>query len=96
VGAVATTLLKQIVYPNVPGDPDRLMRKLEWLQRLHEIGCHIAHSDYHKHGAYILDNADAIGFSLSEMHRLSMLVLGHVASSEKSKPRWRMRPWRFN
>jgi exopolyphosphatase/guanosine-5'-triphosphate,3'-diphosphate pyrophosphatase len=83
VGAVATTLLKQIVYPNFQDDPERLMRKLEWAAALHEIGCHIAHSDYHKHGAYILDNADAIGFSLSEMHRLSMLVLGHRGKLRK-------------
>ena len=41
------------------------------------------HSDYHKHGAYILDNADAMGFSLSEMHRLSLLVLGHRGKLRK-------------
>jgi exopolyphosphatase/guanosine-5'-triphosphate,3'-diphosphate pyrophosphatase len=50
---------------------------------LHEIGSHISHSDYHKHGAYILDNADAMGFSLSEMHRLSLLVLGHRGKLRK-------------
>jgi exopolyphosphatase/guanosine-5'-triphosphate,3'-diphosphate pyrophosphatase len=56
---------------------------LDWAARLHEIGGHISHSDYHKHGAYILDNADAIGFSLSEMHRLSLLVLGHRGKLRK-------------
>jgi exopolyphosphatase/guanosine-5'-triphosphate,3'-diphosphate pyrophosphatase len=61
----------------------RLVRKLDWAARLHEIGSHISHSDYHKHGAYILDNADAIGFSLSEMHRLSILVLGHRGKLRK-------------
>jgi len=48
-----------------------------------EIGVHISHSDSHKHGAYILDNADAMGFSLSEMHRLSLLVLGHRGKLRK-------------
>ena len=64
-------------------DPARLQRKLAWAAQLHEIGSHISHSDYHKHGAYILDNADAMGFSLSEMHRLSLLVLGHRGKLKK-------------
>jgi exopolyphosphatase/guanosine-5'-triphosphate,3'-diphosphate pyrophosphatase len=61
----------------------RNLRKLLWAAELHEIGSHISHSDYHKHGAYILDNADAMGFSLSEMHRLSLLVLGHRGKLRK-------------
>ena len=59
------------------------MRKLAWAAQLHEIGSHISHNDSHKHGAYILDNADALGFSLSEMHRLSLLVLGHRGKLRK-------------
>jgi exopolyphosphatase/guanosine-5'-triphosphate,3'-diphosphate pyrophosphatase len=43
----------------------------------------ISHSDYHKHGAYILDNADAAGFSMPELHRLSLLVLGHRGKLKK-------------
>jgi exopolyphosphatase/guanosine-5'-triphosphate,3'-diphosphate pyrophosphatase len=59
------------------------LQKLKWAAQLHEIGSHISHSDYHKHGAYILDHADAMGFSLSEMHRLSLLVLGHRGKLRK-------------
>lgn len=67
-----------------PGmESDLLVRKLRWAAELHEIGSHISHSDYHKHGAYILDNADAMGFSISEMHWLSMLVLGHRGKLRK-------------
>ncbi len=55
----------------------RCVRKLQWAAQLHEIGRHISHSDYHRHGAYILENSDSIGFSLPEMHRLSLLVMGH-------------------
>ena len=58
-------------------------QKLKWAAQLHEIGSHISHADYHKHGAYILDNADAMGFSLSELHRLSLLVLGHRGKLRK-------------
>jgi exopolyphosphatase/guanosine-5'-triphosphate,3'-diphosphate pyrophosphatase len=64
-------------------DWSRSLRKLTWAAELHEIGSHISHSDYHKHGAYILDNADAMGFSLPELHRLSLLVLGHRGKLRK-------------
>ena len=62
---------------------ERLARKLGWAAQLHEIGSRISHSDYHKHGAYILDNSDALGFSLPELHRLSQLVLGHRGKLRK-------------
>ena len=58
-------------------------RKLGWAAQLHEIGSLISHSDYHKHGAYILDNADALGFALPELHRLGLLVLGHRGKLRK-------------
>lgn len=86
VGKVATHLFSQLmaVPPgSTPAKETHLLRKLNWAAQLHEIGSHISHSDYHKHGAYILDNADAMGFSLSEMHRLSLLVLGHRGKLRK-------------
>ena len=64
-------------------ESQRFQRKLDWAAQLHEIGSQISHSDYHKHGAYILDNADAPGFALPEMHRLSLLVLGHRGKLRK-------------
>jgi exopolyphosphatase/guanosine-5'-triphosphate,3'-diphosphate pyrophosphatase len=60
-----------------------LKRQLAWAAQLHEVGSQISHSYYHKHGAYILDNADAPGFALHEMHRLSLLVLGHRGKLRK-------------
>ena len=86
VGKVASLLFKQLTNQNkksISLDYERLLRKLQWAAELHEIGSHISHSDYHKHGAYILDNADAMGFSLSELHRLSILVLGHRGKLRK-------------
>ncbi len=66
-----------------PAGSERAARKLEWAARLHEIGCRISHSDYHRHGAYILDHTDAAGFALPELHRLSLLVLGHRGKVRK-------------
>ena len=70
---------------DMPGCPvtERARRKLAWASELHEIGLSISHSDYHKHGAYILDNADVMGFSQPELHRLSLLVLGHHGKLRK-------------
>ena len=64
-------------------DAERCLRKLQWAAQLHEIGSLISHSDYHKHGAYILDNTDAPGFAQHELHRLSLLVLGHRGKLRK-------------
>ena len=74
-------------------ESDRLQRKLEWAAQLHEIGSQISHSEYHKHGAYILDNADAPGFALPELHRLSLLVLGHRGKLRKLELNFDDRPF---
>lgn len=50
---------------------------LSWAARLHEIGLDIAHSGYHKHGAYIIGNAELAGFSRQEQQFLAALVHGH-------------------
>lgn len=47
---------------------------LAWAARLHEIGQDIAHAQFHRHGAYILANADMPGFSRQEQRVLSILV----------------------
>ena len=66
-----------------PENGQRPRRKLAWAAGLHEIGAQISHSDYHKHGAYILDNTDVPGLSVDELHRLSLLVLGHRGKLRK-------------
>ena len=83
VGKVARQLLRQLRTDDSGADLARHERKLGWAAQLHEIGSVISHSDYHKHGAYILDNADAPGFALPELHRLGLLVLGHRGKLRK-------------
>ncbi len=55
----------------------RLLELGSWAARLHEIGLDIAHSHYHKHGAYVLENSDMPGFSKQEQRVLSVLVRAH-------------------
>jgi len=50
---------------------------LLWAARLHELGLAIAHSSYHKHGAYLAENCDMPGFSSSEQKLLAILLRGH-------------------
>lgn len=50
---------------------------LDWAAELHEIGHDIAHSQYHKHSAYILENADMSGFSQQDQIILSTIVRLH-------------------
>lgn len=55
----------------------RSMELCTWAARLHEIGLDIAHSHYHKHGAYVLENADLPGFTVQEQRLLATLVRAH-------------------
>jgi exopolyphosphatase/guanosine-5'-triphosphate,3'-diphosphate pyrophosphatase len=50
---------------------------LKWAARLHEIGLDVAHSGYHRHGAYLLENADMPGFAHEEQLLLARLVGAH-------------------
>jgi exopolyphosphatase / guanosine-5'-triphosphate,3'-diphosphate pyrophosphatase len=50
---------------------------LRWAARLHEIGLDVAHSGYHRHGAYLLANADMAGFPRAEQKLLSIMVGSH-------------------
>lgn len=50
---------------------------LKWAARLHEIGLDVSHNGYHRHGAYLLENADMQGFPKEEQQLLARLVGGH-------------------
>jgi exopolyphosphatase/guanosine-5'-triphosphate,3'-diphosphate pyrophosphatase len=50
---------------------------LRWASRLHEIGLDVSHSGYHRHGAYLIENADLPGFAREEQQLLARLVGGH-------------------
>jgi exopolyphosphatase/guanosine-5'-triphosphate,3'-diphosphate pyrophosphatase len=66
---------------------------LRWAARLHEIGLDVAHSGYHRHGAYLLENADMPGFPREEQRLLARLVGGHrrrfdLEGTEELLPPW--------
>lgn len=58
-------------------DSDEFKRLLRWGAWLHEIGLCISHSQYQKHGGYLLNNLDMPGFSRGEQQRMALMVRGH-------------------
>lgn len=56
---------------------DDQARFLAWASRLHEIGLAISHSQFHRHGAYLLEHSDLAGFSRPEQRLLAFLVRAH-------------------
>lgn len=73
VEALALRLFEAVA-PQVRDDPEDALRRLAWAARMHEVGISIAHSGLHKHGAYILENADMPGFSRRDQAGLACLV----------------------
>ncbi len=58
---------------------------LVWGARVHEIGMDIAHYQYHKHGAYLIEHSDLPGFSRQDQQMLALLVRGHRRNIPKDK-----------
>ncbi|MGH8801601.1 MAG: exopolyphosphatase [Casimicrobiaceae bacterium] len=79
VAATASALYRRVATPV-------FAQYLEWAAQVHEIGIQIAHLGFHRHGAYILANADMPGFSVREQQLLSRLVLGCRGGLGKVRP----------
>ena len=60
---------------NIKRQRDR--RLLSWAARLHSIGLMVSHSDFHKHGEYLIRQSDLMGFSRQEQRNLAILVRLH-------------------
>ena len=66
---------------------------VKWASMLHEIGLQVSHNNYHKHGAYILTNADMQGFSRQEQALLAALVLAHRSKFRTDAFKQLMKPF---
>lgn len=58
-------------------DKNKDLKMIIWAAKLNEIGLAISHSQYHKHGAYIVSNSDMLGFSRQEQYIISVLIRSH-------------------
>ena len=82
VKQASLTFLGQLIDLAKP-ENESLVHLLIWASLLHEIGISISHSGFHKHGAYIVANADMPGFSKKDQERLSLLILGQRGKLER-------------
>jgi len=55
----------------------RYKKILSWAAQLHEIGFNINAANYHKHGQYIIENADLAGFNQEQQYALAWLIGSH-------------------
>ena len=58
-------------------DADTDASLLRWAAWVHEIGMSVAHTQYHKHGAYLIENSDLMGFTRAEQTALALMVRYH-------------------
>jgi exopolyphosphatase/guanosine-5'-triphosphate,3'-diphosphate pyrophosphatase len=59
------------------------VKRLAWAAALHEVGFAISHNDHHKHGAYLVGNADLAGFSTTDQQRIATLILAQRGNLRK-------------
>lgn len=58
---------------------------LKYAAYLHDIGYHISHRKHHKHGLYIIRNADLLGFKESEIEIIANVARYHRRSTPKTR-----------
>ncbi|MDO5102983.1 MAG: Ppx/GppA phosphatase family protein [Lautropia sp.] len=83
VAQVACELLRELTDDRVVCGQSHEADSMVWAARIREIGSFIAHDNAHKHGAYIVANADLPGFSAMEQEEMALLVLGQTGGLKK-------------
>ncbi len=56
---------------------EHVVQIFNWAADLHEMGHDIAHGQYHKHSAYVIEHGDFAGFSRQDQILLSVIVRSH-------------------
>ncbi len=80
-GAVAQQagMLYAQLKPSAAGHP----RLLHWCALLHEIGMVVSQTGYHKHAAYMVENADLPGFTARDQKLMARLLLAQKGNLRK-------------
>ncbi|NEX62229.1 Ppx/GppA phosphatase family protein [Noviherbaspirillum galbum] len=73
----------QALYAQLKPSSDAFGRYLQWSGMLHEIGLCVSHTGFHKHSAYLVENADLPGFTTREQKLMSQLILGQKGNLRK-------------
>ncbi|MEO8598794.1 MAG: Ppx/GppA family phosphatase, partial [bacterium] len=72
-----------ILYRQLKPSSDAISKQLYWSALLHEVGLAVSQTDYHKHGAYLIEHADLPGFTTREQKLMSRLILAQKGNLRK-------------
>lgn len=90
----AGRMLEQLIAAKTLPDDDNIRLLLDWAATTHEIGRDIAHSQYHKHSAYIIEHGDLAGFSNQDKILLATIIRSHRRKFSKARFQNLPEPWR--
>jgi exopolyphosphatase / guanosine-5'-triphosphate,3'-diphosphate pyrophosphatase len=71
------------LYSQLKPSSDVYAKYLYWSGLLHEVGLAVSHTGYHKHAAYLVENADLPGFTTREQRLMSTLVMAQKGNLRK-------------
>lgn len=86
-------ILNQLNYESCLFNNPQAAQFLDWAGELHEIGHDIAHNQYHKHSAYIIEHGDLAGFATQDQVLLSTIVRYHKRKFSRSPFNELPAPW---
>jgi len=73
----------QVLFQQMKPNSDTLPRHLFWSAQLHEVGLVVSQTGYHKHAAYMVENADLPGFTTREQKLMGRLILAQKGNLRK-------------
>jgi exopolyphosphatase/guanosine-5'-triphosphate,3'-diphosphate pyrophosphatase len=71
------------LYVQTKPTSEEYTRHLYWSALLHEVGLVVSQTGYHKHAAYMIENADLPGFTTREQKIMSRLIIAHKGNLRK-------------
>jgi len=71
------------IYGQLKPANEMLGKCLHWSALLHEVGMVVSQTGYHKHAAYIVENADLPGFTTREQKAMSRLIVAQKGNLRK-------------
>ncbi len=71
------------LYAQLKPAGDTYTKLLYWSAQLHEMGMVVSQTGYHKHGAYMIENADLPGFTAREQKGMARLIVAQKGNLRK-------------
>lgn len=81
--ATRVAQLASAMYVQLKPAGDSCAKLLRWSALLHEMGMVVSQTGYHKHAAYMIENADMPGFTTREQRIMSKLILAQKGNLRK-------------